>query len=201
MDLTLEKLADLEYDDIITLGVIESDADLTAIFTDEVKLSFNLLRSIASQGKLNDDTRELLLAIFNGVILTKQEYVNKYIQLSSGVDITPKIAIPDPVIVPLPIMEKLTKVNLKEKKEKLIPRRYGKEKILADVKEQNGVATPVQRAMLKVNDLKNIYVNLSARGIKDMVGGTNLLSDTDCRDIVSAITIAERKLAEILKKK
>ena len=55
--------------------------------------------------------------------------------------------------------------------------------------------------MLKVNDLKNIYVNLSARGIKDMVGGTTLLSDEDCRKIVSVITIAERQLSDILKKK
>jgi hypothetical protein len=38
-----------------------------------------------------------------------------------------------------------------------LPRRYGgKEKIVQDIKDQGGVATGAKRAMLKVNDLKNI---------------------------------------------
>ena len=89
----------------------------------------------------------------------------------------------------------------KKEKKRSLPRRYGKEKILKDIKEQGGKATPLQNAMLRTNDLKNIYANLAARGIKDMLGGTNMLSDADCRDITSAITIVERKLEEILKRK
>jgi hypothetical protein len=34
-----------------------------------------------------------------------------------------------------------------------------------------------------------------------MVGGSDMLSDEDCRKIVSVLTIAERQLADILKKK
>ena len=100
---------------------------------------------------------------------------------------------------PVVVTPKKTIVK-KEKTGKELPRRYGKEKIIEDVKRQ-GAATPVQRAMLKVNDLKNIYVNLSARGIKDMLGDAGLLSDEDCRKIVSVITIAERQLEDILKRK
>jgi hypothetical protein len=96
---------------------------------------------------------------------------------------------------------KVVKTKVESDKVEL-PRRYGKEKIVQDIKDQGGVATSVQRAMLKVNDLKNIYVNLSNRGIKAMIGGDEtILSDTDCRTITSAITILERKLDEILKTK
>jgi len=49
--------------------------------------------------------------------------------------------------------------------------------------------------------LKNIYVNLSTKGIKDMIGGFESLSDEDCRKIVSAITTFERQMVEIVKTK
>ena len=104
------------------------------------------------------------------------------------------------MVIETPIKD-IIEDKVSEKKESLVPRRYGKEKITKDIEAQGGKSTPVQRAMLKVNDLKNIYVNLSTRGIKDMIANTDSLSDEDCRKIVSAITTFERQMAEIVKTK
>lgn len=213
---TIEKVANLEFNPLFTLGVIEKDADLSEILFSEIKLPFSVLYKLESENMLSDSLKELLTEIFEGIILTKTSLVQKYLKLAndSGVEIKEQVVLELPVVEDVveepidavtdavtdaepPVKVKVTKL----KTEKDLPRRYGKESITKDIQAQGGVATPVQRAMLKVNDLKNIYVNLSARGIKDMVGGTNLLSDEDCRKILSVITIAERQLADILKKK
>jgi hypothetical protein len=211
----IQKLKDLKYNSTITLGVIQQDEDLLEIFTEQIKMPFNILFRLSEEGILNDNTKELLTNIFEKLILTKKELIDKYLRLAdnSGLSLNETKEIPveietveeepdeeENVVTTStkPVVENKPK---KEKTGKELPRRYGKEKIVKDIEKQGGVATPVQRAMLKVNDLKNIYVNLSARGIKDMLGDTNLLSDEDCRKIVSVVTIAERQLEEILKKK
>jgi len=208
------KLKEIDYNTTITLGVIEQDVDLKEIFTDEIKLPFNILYRLSEEGRLNDRTKEILASIFEKLILTKKELIDKYLRYATteGIDInyTKELEIEieedeqideeEGVIEPVVETPKKTIVK-KEKTGKELPRRYGKEKITQDITKQGGTATPVQRAMLKVNDLKNIYVNLSARGIKDMLGDAGLLSDEDCRKIVSVITIAERQLEDILKRK
>ena len=211
------KLKELEYNKTITLGVIEQDADLKAIFTDEIRLPFNILYKLSEEGRLNDRTKEILADIFNKLILTKKELIDKYLRFADtkGIELnyTRELEIEveedeemdeeeGVVEEDEPVVETPKKKAVKkEKTGKELPRRYGKEKITQDITKQGGTATPVQRAMLKVNDLKNIYVNLSARGIKDMLGDAGLLSDEDCRKIVSVITIAERQLEDILKRK
>lgn len=197
MAIEVEKLQELEYDELITLSLIESDEDLTSIFRDETQLSFSLLRTIAMQGKLNDETKALMRSLFDSIICTKAEYIKTYLKMASGNYINP-IKVEETTESKVEVIKPEIK---KVKKDGEIPRRYGKVSILKDIEGQGGKATPTQRAMLKVNDLKNLWVNLSARGIKDMVGGSNLLSDEDCRKIVSAITIVERQLHDILKKK
>lgn len=217
MAIEVAKLKEMDYNTTITLGVIEQDADLKAIFTDDIKLPFNILYKLSEEGALNDRTKELLAIIFEKLILTKKELIDKYMQFADtkGVEIhcTKELEIEveqeveideeEGVVIPEePVVETPKKKAIKkEKTGKELPRRYGKEKITEDIKRQGGNATPIQRAMLKVNDLKNIYVNLSARGIKDMLGDAGLLSDEDCRKIVSVITIAERQLEDILKRK
>ena len=208
------KLQDIEYNTTVTLGVIEQDADLKAIFTDDIKLPFNILYRLSEEDKLNDRTKELLIIIFEKLILTKKDLIDKYLRFADSkgvvlnytreleIELEEDEQIDEEEGVLEPIIETPKKKAIKkEKTGKELPRRYGKEKITEDIKNQGGNATPVQRAMLKVNDLKNIYVNLSARGIKDMLGDAGLLSDEDCRKIVSVITIAERQLEDILKRK
>jgi len=213
----VSKLKELEYNTTITLGVVEQDADLKSIFTDEIRLPFSILYKLSEEGRLNDRTKEILTSIFEKLILTKKELIDKYLRFanSKGIELnyTRELEIEveedeemgeeeGVVEEEEPVVETPKKKTVKkEKTGKELPRRYGKEKITQDITKQGGTATPVQRAMLKVNDLKNIYVNLSTRGIKDMLGDAGLLSDEDCRKIVSVITIAERQLEDILKRK
>lgn len=168
----------VKFNIIKTLFVVEQDEILNDTFRKQNNVEYNLLRSIAKQGLTNSETEDLLKEMFNDIILTKKSLLDLYVNADDGgVSDTP---------------------NPKEKK---LPRRYGKDKIEADIEKQGGKPTETQRAMLAVNELKNIYVNLSARGIKDMLGDTNLLSDSDCRDIVAVVTTVKKKLKNILKRK
>ncbi len=178
------------FDVLTTLLVIEQDADLTSMFKEEIKLDFNTLRSVASQNLLTPDTVDFLNQIFEKIILCKKEYLAKYVKLA------PIEVKQTAVITPKPISVKV----VKEKKETL-PKWYGKEKILADVKKQGGKPSTLQNAMLSLNSMKNMFATLSARGIKDMLGGGNSLSDEDCRTIMATVSTMERKLEDILKKK
>ena len=79
MAVELKKLSNLEYNELITLAVIENDEDLTNIFRDDVPLSFNILRSIIQKNELNEQTKELLKDIFEGIILTSKQLIGKYV--------------------------------------------------------------------------------------------------------------------------
>ena len=208
---TIEKLAELEYNELVTLGMMEQCGDLREIFTDEIKVPFTMLYSLQKEGKLNDETKQLLVELFENLILTSKDLIGKYQRLMQSpptpqtepvevVEVIEEVVEIEEVAVVEPI-KVVIKDKVSEKKETVIPRRYGKEKITKDIEAQGGIASPVQRAMLKVNDLKNIYVNLSTRGIKDMIANTDSLSDEDCRKIVSAITTFERQMADIVKTK
>ena len=212
----VEKIKEITYNSTVTLALIEIDEDLKEIFTDEIKLPFNILYRLSDEGRLSDRTQELLVSIFEKIILTKNDLIDKYLRLANnrGVSIDSirelEVEVEEEpeydeeegkVVEPIVDITPKKKAVKKEKTGKELPRRYGKEKIIQDIEKQGGNATPVQRAMLKVNDMKNMYVNLSTRGIKDMLGGAGLLSDEDCRKIVSVITIAERQLDDILKRK
>jgi hypothetical protein len=212
----VEKIKEITYNSTVTLALIEIDEDLKGIFTDEIKLPFNILYRLSEEDKLSDRTKELLVNIFDRIILTKNDLIDKYLRLAHNRGITinsvKEIEIEveeDPSFdeeegkTTQPIVdtkEKKTAVK-KEKTGKELPKWYGKEKIVKDIERQGGTATPVQRAMIKLNDLKNLYFNLNTRGIKDMLADANTLSDEDCRKIVAAVTTFERQLQEVMKKK
>lgn len=193
MSLKLVKLKEVEYNETLTIALIEKDPQLNSIFGGELKLSFEMLITLSKEDKLSIETKELIRSIFDDVILTQSDLINRYLFLAKadGIELAE---------TPTEILEPIVE-EVKIKKEKALPRRYGKTEILKDIQEQGTKATPLQTAMLRVNDLKNYYVTLSNRGISDMLGGTTLLSDEDCRDITSSIAILENKLKKILKRK
>ena len=202
MSTEIKKLAELEYDDMITLAVIESDDILTDIFKEEIKISFNMIRTIAKDNELNKETKELLLEIFEGIILPTKRYINKYIGFG-GVAISNGF-IDEVVVVEIietPITEDKVEKPTSIKKEKALSKWYGKERLVKEISEQGGIATPTQRAMLELNELKNIYSKLLAKGIKDLETGSNVLSEEDCRTIESIVVLAKRRLNKVLTKK
>lgn len=191
----VKKLKELEYDELITLGVIEKDEDLSTIFKEEINLSFNLLRTLAKENKLSDNTKSLMRTLFDKVILTKTDLINKYTNLAQSIGKTIKVLDDIPVII------EEVQINKTTKKEKVLPRRYGKALIQKDIQKQGGKPTNAQITALALNDLKNVYVNLNARLIKDMLTDKNTLTDEDYREIRSTITLVKNKLKMILKKK
>lgn len=256
MATVVEKLQDLEYDELLTLGVIEQNDDLTAIFNMDINMPFNLLYKLQKEGQLNQVTKDLLLQIFNGIILTKQNLINQYLTLGNqevpkvvkevekplkieeyampldddtlymsapkpmspmGVGKTIKLdltnetelsSLPEPAIgvdhgFVETLVEKAKEQGIKVKvvKEKDIPRRYGKQQIEKDIKEQGFKATPLQRVGLKLNDLKNMNANLMTRFIKDYHLDDKIMTEADCMEILATITMVERKLEKITKKK
>lgn len=192
------KLRDLEYDELITLCVIEYDDDLSSIFSDEVKMSYNMLRTLSKENKLSDETKAFIRDLFDKIILTKTNLINKYVHLAQ-VDGKPLSPLSTPEITQ-EVIKKVKSVG-KPKKEKVLPRRYGKALISKDIQNQGGKPTNAQLTALDVNWLKNTYVNLNARLINDMLTSKPILTDEDYRDIRSAIDIMKNKLKKILKKK
>lgn len=211
MKTEVEKIVDLTFDPIITIGVIEKDNDLTEVFKEDINLPFPILYRLAKEDSLSVETKELLESIFDKVILAKPNLIESYKRLGGQVSVAEPIeeTIEEVIVEEIPgnleIVEEPIKDIIKDKvssnKESELPRRYGKVKILSDIKEQGGKATNPQLTALAVNDLKNIYVNLSNRLIKDMLLEDKILTDEDMREIRSAIKIVENKLKLILKKK
>ena len=206
MKTEVEKIIDLTFDPIISIGVIEKDTDLTEVFKEDINLPFPILYRLAKEDGLSAETKELLECIFDKVILAKPNLIESYKRLGGQVSVTETI---EKVVEEIPETEEIAEEPIKDiikdkvssKKETDVPRRYGKVKILSDIKEQGGKPTNPQLTALAVNDLKNIYVNLNNRLIKDMLLEDKILTDEDMRDIRSAIKIVENKLKVILKKK
>ena len=209
----VEKIKEITYNSTVTLALIEIDEDLKGIFTDEIKLPFNVLYRLSEENRLSERTSTLLTNIFEMIILTKSDLIDKYLRLANnrGVSINTirelEIEVEEEQeydeeegVVKQEVEEK-PKRDKKEKTGKELPKWYGKEKIVKDIERQGGNTTPVQRAMIKLNDLKNLYFNLNTRGIKDMLAEANTLSDEDCRKIVAAVTTFERQLQDVMKKK
>ena len=189
----IQKLYELEYNEVVAISVIESDEDLRLIFSDEVKLPFNMVRTLSLENKLNEETQSLIKQLFDKIILTKEPLCEKYKRLSNqnGVQVT---QVEETKEVVVEVKKDITK------KTKALPRRYGKAQRNKDIQNQNGKATNAQLTALAVNDLKNLYVNLSNRMIHDMLSGSPVLTDEEYREIRSTITILKNKMKPILKK-
>ena len=192
MKTEVDKIMDLEYDELITLAVIESNEDLKEIFYDDVKISYNMLLTLSKENKLNKETKEFIRKIFDKLILINKQLINKYVLLAEGESKNVMKQEETPPVIQEP--------KEPEKKEKTLPRRYGKMNIVKDIQNQGGKATNAQLAALEVNDLKNIYVNLNNRLINDLLTDNPRLTDEDYRDIRSAIKIVKAKMKNILKK-
>jgi len=191
----MEKLIELEYNEFVTLTLIESNKDLLCILSEEVEIPINLLLSMSSEDLLNSETKTVIRNIFETLILTQSGLANKYMYFAKTNNISLEVKNIDKI--PTPVIEKPKKITAV----KTIPKRYGAEKIKKDIEKQGGESTPLQRAMLSLNILKNITTNLNNRGIKDIFTDTNILTDDDCRTIISLVKIAEQKFEAILKKK
>lgn len=209
MSTEIKKLAELEYDEMITLAVIESDDILTDIFKEEIKISFNMIRTIAKDNELNKETKELLLEIFEGIILPTKRYINKYIgfggvAISNGfIDevVSGEVVVDEIIEIENPITEDKVEKPTSVKKEKTLPKWYGSQQILKDIEKQGGKSTIAQKTALDINKLKNIYMILNSRLIKMMLTEEIVLTEAECRTIQTSIKTLDNKLKTIIKKR
>jgi hypothetical protein len=169
----------LEFDIFKTLHVIEHNKDIDEIFRSSVNLSYNVLNTLAKQNSLTQEHQDVIKEVFDAIISKNEEPLNEYLKLGG-------VEIPQPT-------------SQKEKKKKL-PKHYGKKQIEEDIKSNGGLKTELDRAMLALNDLRNIYTCLKNRGISDKILGTTKLTDEDCRNIVASIRTLNNKIDYILNK-
>ena len=215
MAFTFEKVADLKYDELTSLYLIETEDILKEIFEEKVKTPFNLLYKFIKDGgeMISTETKETIFEIFDKVISTREDMAERYQHLlntnyanqvldKKGVVETKPESIENVIYETESYKVKHDKlVEAPAKKEKALPRRYGKDKIQKDIKEQGSPATPLQRAMIDLNDVRNIYVKLSDRAIKDLLGGGQNFTDEDCRKISAIVKTFKQQAEAIINKK
>lgn len=87
--------------------------------------------------------------------------------------------------------------NLSESKPDQLPKHYGKKRVLQDIQASEN-KTELDRAMLALNNMKNLYAKLKRRAISDKLRGTKNLTIADCRTIIAMVRTMENKAEEIL---
>lgn len=208
MSFTFEKVAELEYNELVSLYLIETDELLKEIFVDKVKTPFNLLYKFIKDGgeMMSTETKEVIFELFDKIISTRENLAERYQHLQKN-DYINQVLEKKNIVEPKVDVEKVIfktesyKVKHDKPVEKSIPRRYGKDKILKDIKEQGTPATSLQRAMIDLNDVRNLYVKLSDRAIKDMFGGTENFTEEDCRKITAVVKTFKQQVESIINKK
>jgi hypothetical protein len=207
MSFTFEKVAELKYDELISLYIIETDDILKEIFEEKVKTPFNLLYTFIKDGGelVSSETKEVIFEMFDKLISTRVSLSERYKNLQQTGYVSKKIGIEQPITETIvkPTIEVVEPTveavkPTKAKKERELPRRYGKDKILKDIKEQDKPATPLQRAMIDLNDVRNLYVKMCDRGIKDMLGGGQNFTEEDCRKISAMIKTFKQQAEKIM---
>lgn len=174
----------IDFDLIKALHVIEHDQSLSDIFKGGDNLQYDLLYTSAKQNTLSPQIVERIKGVFDQIILLNKKPRIAYLKLKNeGVS-----------------GEVIEGVN-EEKPDKptKLPKHYGKKRIMSDIEANKG-RTELDRAMLALNKLRNIYAKLKRRGIKDKLTGSSELSTTDCREIIAAVRTLENKINRTLKK-
>jgi len=160
------------YDVLKVLQLIEHDEVLDNIFRDDsVTMTYPMLKSLATKGMVNDDTSSRIREVYDRLVLNNKTLLKKYRSIVTDAP-----------------------------QDKKLPKWYGKQRILADI-TSNNETTELDRAMLALNKMKNIYSRLNARVIKDKFREQRILTRADYREIIAVTRTLENKMADILKKK
>ena len=184
-----------KFDLFKTLYLIKTEQELLDVYDMGVDVSIQTTITNAKNNLLSDKTLNYLQDVFTHIILNNPKFLDKYSRVNSSQTLNVTTVIP-----PTPPVE------LSEK-EYPIPRRYGKEKIIADVKKDNRKLTAIERALISCNNIKNIHVNLERRLIHDLfvdredIDGDKVLTDGECRDIIAIAELMTNKLKALLDKK
>ena len=184
-----------KFDLFKTLYLIKTEQELLDVYDMGVDVSIQTTITNAKNNLLSDKTLNYLQDVFTHIILNNPKFLDIYSRVNNSQTLNVTTIIP-----PTPPVE------LSEK-EYPIPRRYGKEKIIADVKKDNRKLTAIERALISCNNIKNMHVNLERRLIHDLfvdredIDGDKVLTDGECRDIIAIAELMTNKLKALLDKK
>jgi len=163
---------DEEYDVLKVLQVIEYDKVVDGIFRDDtITMTYPMLRTLAIKNALSDETSARIREVYDRLILNNKSLLKKYRNIITDTLESPKV-----------------------------PKWYGKRRVLADI-AANETTTELDRAMLALNKMKNIYSRLNSRVIKDKLNDKKILTRADYREIIAITRTLDLKMASILKKK
>jgi len=168
MEVKTAKTTEVIFDVCDVLLLVKQHEELMTVLQQKTDQDYKLLYTMAKGGLMSDDLKDYLRGIFQKIVLKQNHLLKEYVKLQT--------------------LKKDVKMGKSETPETVtLPKHYGKKKIEEDIKKQGGNATEVQKAMLALNEMRNIYGKLLARGISDMVVDTNKLTEEDCRNIVSMV--------------
>jgi hypothetical protein len=167
----MEQLIELEFDIFKAIITIENDSILTKIFRDYVP-SLSF-NDIKLMAKNN--------TLESSIIEIIENFFEDLIKGDSK------------------ILEKYQKIDLNKSKPKL-SRYYGKKKVMSDI-IKNGTKSELDNVLLTMNDLRNLMCKVRNKAIKDKNNNTNFFRTEDCRTIVSAFKILEKRVSPIINKK
>lgn len=184
MGVTVEKITELEFNELVALNVIEKDDDLNSMFTEDVRLPFSMLYRMSKDGVLTEEIKEVIFDFFDKVISTKKMYVEKYLRVlnSDFENLVPaKVETQEiPTVAEIASVEKpVVKVND-------LPKWHGKNKVLEDIKNQDTSATAPQLAVISINDIHNVYLKMTRITINDMFTDNRILTDEQYRKVKAA---------------
>lgn len=194
----IEKLAELDYNELVAFKVISKNDYLRDTFFDEVEIPLSDVEKQIIDNTLSDELKSLIFDVFDTIILSSNEYISSYRKISSTIDTTIEVkkeTIED-------IIENVTVVaeDIIPEVSKKIPRRYGKSRIIEDIEKQGGKINNSQLTALELNKHKNLFVRLEKRVNKNLLSEDKEISDEDLRSIRSAIRMFDNIINKIIKK-
>jgi len=182
----------IEYDIFKTLYLIKMDEDLYSVYSTFTSKDINEIISDIKNNILDDKLNNIIYDIFETIILIEDKYVEIYKNITHDFG----------VVVNKP--KETTNVSVSKFK---LPRRYGKYKVLDDIKKDNRKATQAEKTMISLNNIKNLYCILERKLINDIFvernefDGSKILEDEEYRDIIALQELMTNKLKNIIKKK
>lgn len=176
-----------EFDLIRTMNVISRDNVLINMFSKTFPdIDFNSVIDLNKQGKLSDEVSRYLNEIFVEVICKRESYLDLYRTNLANVDVKSSVKI-----------KELAPKNNSPKKIKKLPKEYNKIRIEADIKANGGVPTEFHKAMLALNEMKNLRARLNGKGNRQRYANGLPYTDVECREIIAVVSIMNNRLSKI----
>lgn len=207
----------LDYNEFVTLKVIENDAFSVTLVDESIGIPLKELFKLNKKNSIDENAKEVLFDIFNKIILPEPRLIDSYkrfadesgINIKTTAEVTP-IAESVPAVIVKPVAKPVVKKTTEAKDTKVVkptkfPRRVGVQEVKEAIEKQNGVATLSQEAMIHSNILKNLHVRINNLLIKNMeleklgTGEELPLTDPQILAFMSAIKIFNNKTRLIFK--